>query len=82
MNSILKFVYFICPLLGVITSCSETELLPVNGYLGILWQQNDAIGVYGDGTTRNALKNLVTVYQKRLKSIFTDKVLNHICINN
>lgn len=92
MRSILKFVYFLCPLLGVMTSCSEAELLSTggphqatitatisepddkaqsrscidmsntgNGYLGILWQHNDAIGVYGDGTTRNAqFKNLVS----------------------
>lgn len=92
MRSILKSVYFLCPLLGVITSCSEAEQLSTdgphqatitatisepddkaqsrscidmnntgNGYLGILWQQNDAIGVYGDGTTRNAqFKNLVS----------------------
>lgn len=26
-----------------------------NGYLGILWQQDDAIGVFGDRNTRNAL---------------------------
>lgn len=92
MKNILKFIYFICPLLGVTTSCSETELLSAdgphqetitatiaepdgnvptrscidlnntgNGYLGILWQQNDAIGVYGDGATRNALfRNIVS----------------------
>lgn len=26
-----------------------------NGYIGVLWQQYDSIGVYGDGGTRNAM---------------------------
>lgn len=26
-----------------------------NGYLGVMWQQYDSIGVYGDGGTRNAM---------------------------
>lgn len=32
-----------------------------NGYLGILWQQNDSIGVFGDGSTRNSVfRNLAS----------------------
>lgn len=77
---------------GVVTSCSENELMsgdeqgreiitatigePTdnaqtrtcidisntgNGYLGILWQQNDSIGVYSQsGATRNALFQSLT----------------------
>lgn len=33
---------------------------PGNGYLGILWQQNDSIGVYGNISTRNALFKSLT----------------------
>lgn len=87
MKKIFKLALFMFVLSGVVTSCSENDLMsgdeqgreiitatiadPAdkaqtrtcidmcntgNGYLGILWQRNDSIGVYSQsGTTRNAL---------------------------